>query len=295
VPLKTKKPGKQLSKKERHKIKSATPRRRIAVQNASINSRIFNEANAVDLIKKIFTQAKTHRAGKKKVAVAFNAGNIPKLKNRTEKKSVYRSVVSLGSLINPKTNTPIPLIFKTDIYSLKPFKKMILIERNPSDYTPSYLQKVLIKEKQRFEILKKLGIPVLSFSIPITVKLGKNKYVAGAIQKDLTQKGKFKVIEAVNLANTGIQNKTQLIQELNNYVKKIREHGCLVADLHKPKNIRPEEKINYEIQKCFLTIVNPKTNKGQLILADAEHIKLKNELGLTVRQIEEINKGLQKE
>lgn len=263
-----------LPKKERHKIKSSRPRRRIAKEAAR---RTRAEVSIPE---------KGIRARIKEIYPDLAKGYFSKLDHRTLGLGLGRIVLVLGSFKDPKTKARIRLIVKTyKLPNVMVNLHKLAITKNVKSPIPELLRygksleffdgNIFLKggrfgflenEERIIRRMASLGIPTVRFAKAI--RLGEN--MDCIVVEDLSKGNRFKVMEFQGFDSTQIRNWQSLQKQFGRHYSTLIKAGIKMSRLGSHgKNAT----LGGEIEKCFFVVVDPKTKIGRLVVGDADHIE----------------------
>jgi len=258
MPMKRAKPRKPLSKKERRRIKSAIPRRRVAKE--AFRKRLFNEKNIVAKTTTIFDSFEPRDKNEPRQRQFLISRKSPLIVGRSGKKGGDLTL-RVGNFYDPKTKIEVPIVAKVESYK----------------FDDSYPDKYVVASGRSFlrdvEGLRKiatLGIPTVKFAKSINIESAKISRMQVFIIEDLSAGGRYKVEELPGFDFSGVSNATKLKVQANQYVSKIlAQNPQPVGDKAHRKN--PD--LREEVEHCFFVVIDPKTKSGRLVAGDADHIE----------------------
>ncbi|MEK6972879.1 MAG: hypothetical protein AABW72_02460 [archaeon] len=261
----------QLSRGERHRIKSSRPRRRIAKEAAK--RRALTDANIRRTFVGIFPHDREY---------------ILKSDSRIIGAGKGRLTISLGTLVDPKTGKSGCFAFKVcrmpDNF-VEAHKRHVIFgetHRYKSLFMPDFksaesfdnhyfLELAALYdfkvEHARFRRIASLRIPtVFSKLVPIDPAQANGILLV----EDLSGGGRNKVEEFHKFNHAKVSNALELMTQFEKYYQKLLKAGIKISSEARHGE---HSSLREETERSFFVVIDPKTRKGKLVAGDADQIE----------------------
>ncbi len=238
-------------KKERQRMRSSKPRRRLAKQAAG--ERRLTPKNLTGGLLKILNSLEKHSQ-----QIWLIKDDSPLIVGRTGKKRGSMAL-RLGAFIEPKTGEAIPIIGKV-VFTVPLEEEGKLFVGGPMAFS---------RHAENARIIRSMGIPTYKFMKHINI--GKRSQIDSIFMEDLTKNGRLKVIDLIDCNSRQVSNMGEIRKDADEFIQRLLNKKLILIG---KKSHAKNPDMRNEMERAFFVIIDPKTREGKVFAGDLDHFVL---------------------